>query len=299
MNELPDNFPITTALDNTTLMHRDAHFGGNFSIMLDYYEREGKGVFQEIDIKQIRRLAELEKEAGQDLAPLLLSGAEAEKVGMARDAYKKLRDLYEDDTLAAHYPKLLADLILSEDEDPIKEIEAIVKEKGKIIPAILEVLRSDDLKDPLFPGYGHAPALVARCLGLIGDKRAIISLFQMIGEGEFDDEAIALESLKNMGQPAKEFLLNVVKVKPYNMDNERAAIALLGFKDDPEVSKACLKLLLEPEVRVNSAFASYLAFVCEGLQSPEDRAKFAALANDPAIDKSLKQDIKTIVKGFD
>ncbi len=298
MNELPENFPITTALDNTILMHRDAHFGGNFSIMLEYYEREGKGIYKEIDLKQIQRLAELEKGAGQDLAPLLLSGAEAEKVGIARLAYKRLRDLYEDDSLAARYPRLLADLILSEEEEPTKEIEAVVKEKTKIVPAILEILRSDELKDPLFPGYGHAPALVARCLGLIGDKRAIISLFQMIGEGDFDDEAVALESLKNMGQPAKEFLLNVVKVKPYNMDNERAAIALLGFKDDPEVAKACLKILLEPEVRVNMALASYLAFVCEGLESPEDRAKFAALANDPAIDKSLRQDILTILKTF-
>lgn len=266
--------------------------------MIEYYENEGKGVYKEIELKQIYRLAELEKEAGQDIAPFLLSGAEAEKVGVSRLAYKRLKDLYEDDSLAARYPRLLADLILSEEEDPVKEIEAVVNEKGKIIPAILEVLRSDELLDPLFPGYGHAPALVAKCLGMIGDKRAIIALFQMIGEGDFDDEAVALEALKNMGQPAKEFLLNVVKGKPFNMDNERAAIALLGFKDDQQVAKACLNMLLQPEVRLNVALASYLAFVCEGLASPEDRAKFAALANDPAISKSLKQDILTIAKAF-
>lgn len=203
MNQLPENFPITTALDNMILMHRDAHFGGKFSIMIDYYEREGKGVYKEIELKQIYRLAELEKQAGQDIAPLLLSVPEAEKVAVSILAYKRLKELYEDDSLAAYYPRLLADLILSEEEDPVKEIEAIVKEKGKIIPAILEVLRSDDLLDPLFPGYGHAPALVAKCLGMIGDKRAIISLFQMIGEGDFDDEAVALEGLKNMGAARK------------------------------------------------------------------------------------------------
>jgi hypothetical protein len=264
MTELPENFPITTAQDNLVLMHRDAHFGGNFSVMIDYYEREGKGVNKEIELKQIYRLAELEQSFGQDIAPILLSGAEAEKVALSRETYKQLRDLYEDDSLAAYYPKLLADLILSEEEDPTREIEAIVKEKGKIVPAILEVLRSDTLSDPLFPGYGHAPALVAKCLGLIGDKRAIITLFEMIGEGDFDDEAVALEGLKSMGEPAKEFLLNVVKGKPYNQDNEKAAVALLGFKDDPEVVKACSNLLLEPEVRSNHILATYLNFVCDG-----------------------------------
>lgn len=82
------------------------------------------------------------------------------------------------------------------------------------------------------------------------------------------------------------------------MDNERAAIALLGFKDDQEVAKTCLNMLLQPEVRLNAALASYLVFVCEGLTSPEDQAKFTALANDPAISKSLKQDIFTIAKTF-
>jgi hypothetical protein len=298
MNQLPENFPITTAQDNMVLMHRDAHFGGKFSIMIDYYENEGKGVNKEIDLKQIYRLAELEKQAGQDIAPYLLSGPEAEKVGLSRMAYKRIKDLYEDDTLAAKYPRLLADLILSEEETPEKEIQAVVNEKGKIVPAILEILRSDELLDPLFPGYGHAPALVAKCLGMIGDKRAIIALFEMIGEGEFDDEAVALEGLKNMGQPAKDFLLNVVKVKPYNLDNERAAIALLGFKDDPVVAETCLNLLLQPEVRLNIALASYLTFVCEGLTSQEDQAKFLALASDPAISKSLKQEMLTIAKTF-
>jgi hypothetical protein len=298
MKELPDNFPITSANDNMILMHRNAHFGGSFPVMIEYYEREGKGIYKEIDLKNIYRLAEMEKNFGQDLAPLLLTSAEIEKVALSQETYRQLKELYEDNSLVSYYPRLLADLILSEEEEPVKEIEAIVKEKAKIVPAILEILRSENLLDPLFPGYGHAPALVAKCLGLIGDKRAIISLFEMIGEGDFDDEAVALEGLKGMGEPAKEFLLQVVRGKPYNMDNEKAAIGLLEFKDDPEVPKACLNLLLEPEVRMNPSFATYLVLVCEGLTSQEDREKFAALANDPVISKTLKNDILTIVKSY-
>ncbi len=263
MNQLPENLPLSNEYYNLVLMHRDAHFGGRFSIMIDYYEKGGKGACQDIEIKDIYDLAELEKQGEQNLAPLLLSGADAEKVAHSRDTYKKLRDLYNDESLAAKYPRLLADLILSEEEDPIEEIEAIVKEKGKIIPAILEIMRNDELSDPLFPGYGHAPALAAKCLGRIGDKRAIYTLFQLIGEGDFDEEAMAIEALSKMGTPAKEFLLQVVKGRPLNMDNERAAIALLAFKDDPEVAKVCSQLLSDPDVKKEPILTSYLGFVCE------------------------------------
>ena len=255
--------PVSNEYYNTILMHRDAHFGGNFSVMIQYYEKGGRGSQQEIELKDILTLAEYEKQGGENIAPLLLSGPEAEKVARSRAAYKKLRELYEDESLAAKYPRLLADLILSEEEDPIQEVEAVVREKGKIVPAILEIMRNDELRDPLFPGYGHAPALAARCLGLIGDKRAIITLFQTIGEGDFDEEAMALNALAAMGEPAKEFLLHVVKGRPFNVDNERAAIALLGFKNDPAVVKTCSDLLQDAEVKKHTPLKTYLELVCE------------------------------------
>ena len=74
------------------------------------------------------------------------------------------------------------------------------------MPALIDLLRNEDFYDPLFPGYGEAPVLAAKCLGLIGDKRAIISLFEAIGEGDFFNEDIILDALHVIGNPARDFL---------------------------------------------------------------------------------------------
>ena len=295
MNE---TFPLRSATDNAILMHREVHFGGNFPIMIEYYEAGGKGVVQEFDLEEIKRLATFEKQANKNLASMLLSGAEAEKVAQAKESYKKLRDLYESNDPEARFPILIADLILSESEDPQEEIEAIVRHQGAIVPAILQILKSDDLHDPLFPGYGTAPALAAHCLGLIGDKRAIISLFQMIGEGDIFDENMILDALKLIGEPAKEFLLHVVRGRPLNNDNDCAAIALLNFKDDPEVSQLALEMLKDPKVRSGISLPTYLALICEGLTTEKDRADFIALADDSGTSRTLKNDIKIIAKSW-
>ena len=149
--------------------------------MIRYYEDKGKGAMQEFEVKRLYELAELELQLGQNLAAMILSGAEAEQVGLAKQAYKDLRSLYEKKTKINHYPILIANLILSEEEEPREEIEAILAEGNKITPELLQLVRSDNLSSSLFPGYGQAPVLAARCLGLIGDKRAIIALFETIG----------------------------------------------------------------------------------------------------------------------
>ena len=40
------SFPLTDELDHAILMHKDVHFGGNFSLMIEYYKEEGKGVIE-------------------------------------------------------------------------------------------------------------------------------------------------------------------------------------------------------------------------------------------------------------
>jgi len=291
-----ESFPLRHELDVDILMHREVHFGGNFKVMLDYYSRHGKGARPEFEFDHIRNLAELELNAEKNLAAMLLGGPDAEKVARAKEAYKRLRELYEQEDLPCNFPLLIADLILSEEEEPQKEIEAIVQEKSAIVPSLLELLRAEDYYDPLFPGYGHAPTLAAKCLGEIGDKRAIISLFEAIGEEDFFNEDVLLQSLKAIGDPAKEFLLHVVNGRPVNFDNERAAIALIHFKDDPEVSEACLKQLLDPEVRKDFALSTYLTLACEGLKDPELQNKFIQLTEDPQTPSSLARDIKSVSK---
>jgi hypothetical protein len=296
LDELDAYSSLANAEDHLILMHRDAHFGGSFEIMLQYYEEDGKGAMQEFDLARIHELQEYEKQSGKDLAGTLLSGAEAEKVAAARKAYKTLKELYENTKETNPCPRLIADLILSEEEHPKEEIDAILNQKGIIVPFLIDLLRSEDFYDPLFPGYGQAPTLAAHCLGLIGDKRAMFSLFEAIGEANFFSEDNVLDSLKQIGDPAKEFLMRVVQSEPLNFDNERAAIALVRFKEDPQVAECCFKMLSKPVVWKDPALAVHLILACEGLKNQEDQQQFAALAANPAFPKILVPDIRLISK---
>jgi len=291
-----EHFPVQNAIDIAILMHREAHFSGSFEFMLEYYQTGGKGVCLDFDIPRIQELADMEKRMQQNMAAMLLTGADAEKVAKAKEAYKKLRELYEIQKLKHKYPILIADLILSEDELPEKEIQAIVAEKGAIVPSLIELVCAEDYYDPLFPGYGLAPTLAAKCLGLIGDKRAMISLFELIGERDVANEEVILEALKAIGEPAKAFLLKVLHGKPINQDNENAAIALIEFKDDPEVATQCFKMLKEVEIRKHPILGTYLALACEGLDKTPYKEEFLALAQDPNTPKILRQDILAIAQ---
>ena len=107
---------------------------------------------------------------------------------------------------------------------------------------------------------------------------------------------MALSALHAIGDPAKNFLLKVLHGKPFNIDNEKAAIALISFKEDPGVAATCLQMLKDPEVRRQIPLATYLVLACEGLADEEKRKEFASLMEDPLTPKSLQQDIKILVK---
>ncbi len=294
-----ENTPLAYAIDNMILIHRDAHFGGSFPIMFNYYKNEGRGIFPEFDLRRIEELYELEQEKETNLSVLVLSGPEIEKIGASRKLYKQLRALYEQGNrpgMKKTIPILIADLILAENEDLPGAIEAIVAEKGIAVPALIELLRNEEFYSPFNPGYGLAPTIAAQCLGMIGDKRAIISLFEAIGNEDFFSEDVILSALRNIGEPAKNFLLNVLRGLPLNNDNERAAIALLNFKEDQEVAATCLKMLNEIDLDKYLVLATYLIFVCEGLTHPSDRAAFLDLKNRSNTPKELKREIEAIAK---
>ena len=294
-----EGIPLADIIDTVILLHREAHFGGNFDFMLEYYQREGRGVHPEIDYERIEYLAESEKKLGQNIAALFLMGADAEKIARSKNIYKQLRDLYEqEEKEKIRLPLLIADLILTEDPEAKKEIAAIIAEKEVIVPSLLEVLRAPYFYDPVFPGYGQTPEFVIKCLGMIGDKRSIISLFESIGEGDFFNEDLAIEGLRRIGKPAKEFLLHVLHARPFTTDNERAAIALIGFREEPEVADICLGYLLEPEVRQTVPLANYLVLVCEGLTDEHERQKFIALADDPVTPETVQQEMLQVSKGW-
>lgn len=288
-------FGLTDEEDTEILMHRDAHFGGRFDVMLDYYRGEGKGVCQDISLERIERLYEVERVSGQDLASFILSGAEAEKIARVRKAYQVLQKIGEMDAAENRHPQLITELILTEDEDATHEIEAIVAEGAAMVPSLLQLVQAREFYDPLYPGYGYAPALAAKCLGLIKDPSTIAPLFEAIDSGDFFDEEDIFHALYEIGPEARDFLIRLVVLRPMTLDNERAARALTHFAMDPKVSVMALRQLDDPEVARHSNLAAYLILCCEGLQAPADRAAFAKLADREGLDQ-FRQDIRAIIK---
>lgn len=291
-----EGFPLADSLDNEILMHRDAHFGGKFSFMVDYYDKEGKGASSDIPLDRILFLSYLEEQTGQNLASLLLSGTESERVARAKSAYKKLRDLYEAAN-AGETPRLIADLILSEEEFPEKEITQVVAKGSSLVPALVDLLISEEFVDPLFPGYGTAPELAAICLGKIGDDRAIYPLFESLGKEGFFMEETVLEALRNIGEKAKKFLLKMASTVPITKENDKAALALTYFSEDSEVASFALKQLQTPDI-ASKPLSTYLVLICEGLKEKKERETFKKLATSKQFSPSLIEEMKLIIRSW-
>ncbi|MEX1013024.1 MAG: HEAT repeat domain-containing protein [Waddliaceae bacterium] len=287
--------PLNDVITNEILMHRDAHFGGRFPTMIEYYQKEGKGINPAFSIHRIVELAEIEKTMNQDLSTVVLSGPDAEKVGKVRSMYKSLRELYEK-KLESDLPRLIADLILSEEEEPTEEMQAIINRRSEIVPSLVTLLHTNELYDPLFPGYGLAPEYAAKCLGQIGDKRALFTLFENLGKSDFFHESRLIDAIYAIGQPAKDFLLKILRARPITNDTERAAVALIAFKDDEEIANACLELLKQPDVHQYPVLATYLILGCEGLTDPGHRMDLIHLTSMKSFPDILLPDVKHIEK---
>ncbi len=290
-----EDFSLTDELDHEILMHREAHFGGDFKVMLDYYLGDHIGVNPDFEIERIEYLAEIEHQLEKNLAPLLLSAQEAERIALARRAYRELKAVYEGDSRGEDIPRLIADLILSEEEEPEAEIEAVVAQGEKIVDVLLKMIASDNAYDPLFPGYGYAPYLAILCLGKIKSTKSIIPLFEMLGlETQFGEEVV-LEAFAEIGLPAKRFLLKQIESRPLTGDNVNAAFALNAFPLDEEVSIAAFKQLQDPEVRESPLLSIYLLCSCEALKNTPYQKTFIALAQDPSLPRDLQREMQKMV----
>ncbi len=288
---------FTDEIDHQILMQRDAHFGGDFEIMHRYYENEASfGVHPDIDIERISYLAEVEKEMGQDLAPLILTAKEAEAVARARSAYAKLKEIYEFDDPSSPHPRLLADLILNEEEEPEAEIAAVVAAGPAILPELFSLLKADEFYDPLFPGYGYAPYLAILAIGQIGDPSGIVPLFETLSNQAIFDEMVAIDALVEIGDPAKKFLINVLKSRPLTQDNFHAAFALTAFTHDPQVAILCFDQLQDPEVQDKPLLRSYLINNCEGLKKTPYAQEFITLSQDPNLPEEMRSEMRILIE---
>lgn len=291
---------LTEQIDHQILMHRDAHFGGDFKVMLDYYSDEDHvGIQLDFDLDRIAYLAEVEKEIGQDLAPLMLNAAEAESVGKARLAYAQLKEIYEIESNTTLLPRLIADLVLSEEEEPLETIEAVVSQGTSITADLIALVKSDEMYDPLYPGYGYAPYLAILCLGQIGDARAIIPIFETLSRQLIFDEMVIIEALASIGEPAKEFLLQVIKSRPLTQDNLNAAFALIAFSQDTQVAIACFEQLKDQTVQEKPLLRTYLLDNCYALKITPFREDFIKMSDAPNILADLRSEMKTLIEEWE
>lgn len=281
--------PLLNTLDLEILMHKDAHFGGNFDVMIDYYENDGVGVQEEFDIERLHELKAYDKEG--HLSNEVLPEMAKSDVIVSKDLYTKFRDCYEKDY---ELPKKVADLVLSEEISPISEIEALAKFKKDAIRPLTEILLQDHFYNTLNPGYGRAPINAALCLKQINDPEAIPFLFNALGKSFIADEAI-LNTLISLGDDAENFLADRLKSSPYTKDNYTAAMALASFPVSDETAALALSELNKKETYKHESYASYLVCICEGLENDDDRQRFIELSQSEKVNKNLKAEMKIII----
>lgn len=287
---------LTDEMDHAILLHRDIHFGGSFKVMLDYYLQEGIGVNPDFDIERIKYLAEVETELHQNLASLLFTQEEREKVIACRKAYAQFKEIYEEEGESNPIPRLIADLVLTEEEEPSETIEELVKQGKRSVPALLSIIKSQEGYDPLFPGYGYTPCFAIIALGKIKDPETLPFLFECFGKETVFEEAVLLEAFQEIGEEAKNFLLRILKSRPLNQDNIHAAYALTVFPESEEMGVAAFKELQDPKVRVNPLLASYLLCHVDFLKNTSYKEAFLAFAEDPSLPSTFKKEVHEIIR---
>jgi len=282
----PNTLPLLEEEDRDILMHRDAHFGKNFQIMLEHYEDEGIGAVLDVEPERIYSLMQLEESLGQNLAPYLLQGSDAEKVAQSIKLYKALRERIEYKNKAP-LVAAISELILSEDE-PETAAKKAAKEGPKLIPYLMQLLETAILYDPLFPGYGQAPIRAALTLGKLQASEAIKLLFGMIGTEDFETESACIQALCQIGKSAKDFVLEQLAARPITKNNERAAIVCSSLDVDDQLAEAIICQLEDPEVQRIASLATYLVLALPKVPEPL-KMRFKALL--PRMPESVREEM--------
>lgn len=275
INAVDESFghmPLLDAVDLDILMHKEAHFGGNFSIMIDYYAENGVGVMPDFELSRIEELQAIERSLGTSLAEHLLPPQAMEQVKLSKKLYHDLRQVYSagDKTLGAK----LSDLILTEKELPMEEIQAILKFSTSCFEPLCQLVTNPNLYDPLFPGYGRTPIFAAMALENLQDQRALPYLFSALGQENFFTDDAIIRAIVSFKEEGKNFLLKRLVQEPITKENLHAAMALTTLEDDETVAKVALGMFEREKVRKNENFMRYLIFACSGLKHESDRMKF-------------------------
>jgi hypothetical protein len=287
---------LTEEIDHEILKQRDAHFAGDFKVMHDYYREERLRQHPDIELERIEYLAHVEAKLSKNLSNIFLSEEEKREVAAALQAYEALKEVYLDEEKQELFPRLIADLILAEDDEADEEIQQIVAQGSAIVPALIKLIESNEAYNPLFPGYGYAPYLAMVCLGRIKDPAAIAPLFEQLHRDMLFDEQVVLEALKQIGESAKHYLLKQIAFRPITKENTLAAYALTYFSEEEDVAKAAFENLKDPDTAHHTLFATYLIFNLASLQEGSLKKEILAWSAQSQLPPSLQKELKEILE---
>lgn len=287
-NEFMD---LTDHIDHLIIMHRDSHFSGLFEEMVNYYKNDNNiGIHPDIELERIYELNYYENKTGVNLSDLLLNQEEKEKVIQAKKAYQDLKKIYEIEETSSS-PRLIADLIFSEEEEPQEILDKIIGSQKTLLPDLLRILKWDEAYDSLFPGYGYAPYFVLQALMQIKDPQTIVPLFETLKRDPFIGDEAIVSALYAQGNEAKSFLIKIMKGRPITQDNSYAAYALSVFSPDKDIENEALTLLKNAEIWKENTFCSYLLPLCE-----KNTDELRKLCENPLLPQMLKKEIEQSIK---
>ncbi len=251
------NLPLFDETDKLILMHRDVHFSSSFSAMKEYYlNEEARGIVPDIEVERIAFLERVQSGLGKDIASILISGREAEKIAAAKKMYQELSNVANTSSLEGK----LASALLSERgvEELAEELVSEVKQRPEML---IPLACSEFFCDPLFPSYGTGAQLALRLIGKLRYEKAIEPLFYQLGRfTEYSLESDILEALFQIGEPVKNLAMKKISSLPITEDNERSALILLKFLPDEEIAALFKRSLELPQIEEHPSFREYLEF---------------------------------------
>lgn len=289
------NLPLLDEGDALAVIERETHFGSNFSVMRDYYQNtQSPGIHPEISLEQIDRLAAFETAHKKDLVALL-SPSDIALIDEAKNAYAQLKQLYQIQSEQIIPAQRLADLILSEDEDPTEAIEALAALGEKALDPLLGLIEDERFYQSCFPGYGRAPELAAYCLKKLKHPRAISVLFHRIGKGDFFFEDVVLETLAAIGEPARQFLERKLTSTPITEENEKAAMSLVHFPPCEQLIERVIALLQDEAYRGNAVLLAHLVLIAIATEDSKKIAQLQQLRCDQSLPEIVRIDLSQLL----
>lgn len=281
------HIPLLDLNPATILIHRDLHFGGDWEVMLHYYQEHKKGVF--FSLEEIEALMEATAELEEPLALHLLGEEERRILAGGLERYAHIREEIErgEEGEKAH---ALASLILAEEEEEEEALERVISLGEEMVPLLAEVIHSAELLSPFSPGFGEAPLLAIHALGEIGGEGAVVPLFEALAHGDAREEEalLALNKLEEVATPFAKRLLE--SEGPMTRDQERAALFLTHLEKEEEADLASLlQKLHDPSLRSShTLLAATIESLLPLIQKEEEHQELLELLKGVSLPPPLE-----------